>query len=57
MVALQVQLRDAALRAQTVGQLDERFHRRFRTWFLLGWPAFLGVLVLFALMLTRGYFR
>ena len=56
-VWLQVQLRDAAIRAQAVGQLDERFHRRFRTWFLLGWPAFLGVMALFGLMLTRGYFR
>jgi uncharacterized membrane protein len=56
-VWIQVQLRDAAVRAQTVGQLDDRFHRRFRAWFVLGWPAFLGVLGLFALMITRGYFR
>jgi uncharacterized membrane protein len=56
-VALQVQLRNAAMRAGTVGQLDERFHRRFAWWFALGWPAFLGVMGLFALMLTRGYFR
>lgn len=56
-VALQIQLRDAALRAQTVGQLDARFHRRFAIWFALGWPAFLGVLILFALMLVRGHFR
>ena len=56
-VAIQVQLRNAAVRAQTVGQLDERFHRRFQLWFILGWPAFLGVMGLFALMVTRGYFR
>lgn len=56
-VWLQVQLRDAAVRAQTVGQLDARFHQRFRIWFVLGWPAFLGVMGLFALMITRGYFR
>ena len=56
-VAIQVQLRNAAQRAQTVGQLDARFHRRFTVWFILGWPAFIGVLVLFALMITRGYFR
>lgn len=55
-VWLQVQLRDAANEAGTVGQLDERFHRRFATWFALGWPAFLGVMGLFALMLGRGYF-
>jgi uncharacterized membrane protein len=56
-VALQVLLRDAAAKAQTVGQLDARFHRRFTLWFALGWPAFLGVMGLFVLMLTRGYFR
>jgi uncharacterized membrane protein len=55
-VALQVRLRDAAEQAETVGQLDARFHRTFAIWFALGWPAFIGVLVLFALMLTRGYF-
>lgn len=56
-VVLQVRLRDGALQAPAVGRLDARFHRRFRTWFLLGWPAFLAVLGLFGLMLTRGYFR
>lgn len=56
-VWLQVQLRDAAMKARTVGQLDARFHRRFSTWFALGWPAFLGVMGLFVLMITRGYFR
>ena len=56
-VALQVQLRNAAVRAHSVGQLDERFHRRFALWFALGWPAFLGVMGLFVLMITRGYFR
>ena len=55
-VWLQLRLRDAALRADTVGRLDERFHRRFQLWFVLGWPAFLGVMGLFALMLTRGHF-
>ena len=55
-VWLQVQLRNAAVAARTVGQLDDRFHRRFAIWFALGWPAFLGVMGLFALMLGRGYF-
>ena len=56
-VWLQIDLRNGALRARTVGQLDPRFHRRFQLWFLLGWPAFLAMLGLFGLMLTRGYFR
>jgi len=56
-VWLQIRLRDAAIAAPDVRQLDARFHRFFRTWFVLGWPAFAGVLGLFGLMLTRGYFR
>ena len=56
-VWLQIQLRNDAMQASTVGQLGARFHRRFMLWFALGWPAFLGVMGLFALMLTRGYFR
>lgn len=56
-VWLQIQLRNASMVAQTAGQLGAGFHRRFRAWFVLGWPAFLGVMALFGLMLTRGYFR
>jgi uncharacterized membrane protein len=56
-VALQIQLRDAAVAARSVAELDARFHRRFRTWFVLGWPAFVGVMGLFGLMLTRSHFR
>jgi uncharacterized membrane protein len=56
-VWLQIQLRNEAIRAATVGRLAQRFHRRFQAWFILGWPAFLGVMALFGLMLTRGYFR
>ena len=55
-VWLQVQLRDDAVAVAGIGQLPERFHRRFAIWFVLGWPAFAGVLVLFALMLARGWF-
>jgi uncharacterized membrane protein len=56
-VWLQLRLRDDAVQARTVGQLDARFHRRFQLWFVLGWPAFIGVMALFGLMLTRGFFR
>lgn len=55
-VWLQLRLRDDALAAAGIGQLPERFHRRFTVWLALGWPAFAGVLVLFALMLARGWF-
>jgi uncharacterized membrane protein len=55
-VWLQVQLRNDALAARSIGELPARFHRRFTLWFALGWPAFAGVMVLFALMLMRGHF-
>jgi uncharacterized membrane protein len=55
-VWLQIRLRDDALAAPDVGALPPRFHRRFALWFALGWPAFLGVMLLFALMLMRGGF-
>jgi uncharacterized membrane protein len=53
-VVLQVRLRDGAVAAPTIGALGPEFHSRFRLWFILGWPAFAGVLVLFALMLGRS---
>lgn len=56
-VVLQVRLRNAAMASQSTAALDGQFHRRFRIWFVLGWPAFAGVMVLFGLMVTRGYFR
>ena len=54
-VVLQIRLRDTALAARSVAELDAQFHARFRLWFLLGWPAFMAVLLLFALMVGRGY--
>jgi uncharacterized membrane protein len=43
------------LEAKVAGdKFDERaFERLRRTWFLLGWPAFLGLLVVFWLMVTK----
>ena len=55
-VWLQIRLRDDAVRAPSVGALPAAFHRRFSVWFALGWPAFAAVMVLFALMLARGWF-
>jgi len=55
---LQMQVRDMAAAAlNNGGELPEQAHRYMRIWFVLGWPAFLGVMGLFGLMLTRGYFR
>lgn len=55
-VIMQLRLRDRALAVQELADLGDEFHARFRRWFWLGWPAFAGVLLLFALMLLRGSF-
>lgn len=33
--------------------LPPRYFRLSRLWFLLGWPAFIGVIVIFWLMVTK----
>jgi uncharacterized membrane protein len=53
-VSVQMELRDLAVAAaqdQTI--LPERFHRLFRIWFWLGWPAFAGVIAIYALMIWK----
>ena len=53
-VWIQLQLRNLAVAAAREGRaLPERYHRLFRVWFWLGWPAFLGVLAIFALMIFK----
>ena len=53
-VGIQIVLRNLAREAADTGtELPPRYHRLFRIWFLLGWPAFLGVIAIFALMIWR----
>ena len=53
-VWIQYHLRDLARKAAaTGGALPPRYHRLFGIWFALGWPAFLGVLAIFALMVWK----
>jgi uncharacterized membrane protein len=53
-VWLQVQMRNIARRAAAAGTaLPEMYHRYFKYWFILGWPAFGGVLVIFWLMVAK----
>ena len=53
-VWIQAQMRDLARRAAEEGTaLPERYHRLFRVWFVLGWPAFIGVMAIFALMIFK----
>lgn len=47
-----IQLRMA--RMQETGGFDQSQYRRLlRTWFLLGWPAFLGLIAIFWLMIAK----
>lgn len=51
---LQARLRDLAQQAWRSGSaLPSAYHRLFRYWFVLGWPAFLAVLGIFALMVMK----
>jgi uncharacterized membrane protein len=53
-VFIQVKLRDLALKSlHGGGALPAEFHRLARTWFVLGWPAFLAVIAIFWLMVAR----
>ncbi|WEK56807.1 MAG: DUF2269 domain-containing protein [Candidatus Brevundimonas phytovorans] len=43
--------------AETAGTpLPPAYHRLFRAWFILGWPAFAGVLGIYALMVAKPTF-
>lgn len=56
-VAIQMRLAKLADAAVATGRpLPEAYHRLFRLWFRLGWPAFGGVLVIYALMVARPQF-
>jgi uncharacterized membrane protein len=53
-VWIQIRLRDLARKAAVVGApLPPAYHRLFRIWFILGWPAFAGVVAIFALMIWK----
>ncbi|HXW25699.1 MAG TPA: DUF2269 domain-containing protein [Xanthobacteraceae bacterium] len=53
-VWIQTRLRGLATAAARDGSaLPPQYHRLFRLWFVLGWPAFAGVLAIFALMVWK----
>jgi uncharacterized membrane protein len=53
-VWIQIKLRDLAGAARDAGlPLPARYHRLFRIWLALGWPAFAGVIAIFALMIGK----
>lgn len=54
-VWIQIQLRQMIVQTVESGdnQLPPRYHRLYRWWFLLGWPAFTGVIAIFFLMVFK----
>lgn len=51
---LQKRMRDLAIAAQSGGTpLPAEYGRYFRLWFILGWPAFIAMMGIFWLMITR----
>ncbi|MBF0269890.1 MAG: DUF2269 domain-containing protein [Alphaproteobacteria bacterium] len=53
-VAIQYKVRDLARKATNEGSpLPVQAHRLMRIWFALGWPAFLALVGIFALMVIR----
>ena len=49
-----VQLAEGAVAAGA--PLPPAYHRLFRAWFILGWPAFAGVIGIYALMVAKPVF-
>lgn len=52
-VWIQWRLRNMALRSHDIAQLPARFHRLFRIWFALGFPAFAMLLAILWLMVAK----
>ena len=53
-VFIQIMLRNLAAEARDTGKLlSPEYHRLFRIWFALGWPAFAGIIIIFMLMIMK----
>ena len=56
-VFIQIRIRDLARAAAANGEaLPADYRRLYRIWFWLGWPAFAGVIAIFALMIWQPRF-
>jgi uncharacterized membrane protein len=54
-VWMQIRMRDLAIEAAADGEpLPPEYFFYYRLWFALGWPAFIGVLAIFWLMVTKA---
>jgi uncharacterized membrane protein len=55
-IFIQMRMRKLALEAAVKSMpLPDEYRRLFRIWFALGWPAFAGVLIIFALMVWQPH--
>jgi len=53
-VVIQIRMRDLAVAALDAGKpLPAQYNRLSRAWFILGWPAFAGVIAIFGLMIVK----
>lgn len=53
-VWLQIQLKKMLAHSVKTGEaLPERYNKLFKIWFILGWPAFIGLVVVFFLMVAK----
>lgn len=53
-VWIQIQLKNMLAHSVQTGEtLPARYHILFRTWFILGWPAFIGLVIVFFLMVFK----
>ena len=57
-VWLQIQIRNIANQAlvNESHQLPDKYYNFFYIWFVLGWPAFIGLMIIFALMIYKPSF-
>ena len=53
-VWIQIQLKNMCEQANdSATELPPAYHKLFKIWFFLGWPAFLGLIVVFYLMIAK----
>lgn len=53
-VFMQIEMKNIALQASSKSEpLPDRFYMLYRRWFVLGWPAFLSIMIIFALMIEK----
>lgn len=53
-VWIQIQLKKMIAKSLKTGaDLPERYRGLFKIWFILGWPAFVGLVMVFFLMVAR----